>query len=58
MLDELLLTHLIAERKRLEVEVFAAPPKDWAEFNMRLGAWQQLEASRAFLETETQERDI
>jgi hypothetical protein len=56
MLDEELLAYFLDERKKLESEVFTAPPRDWSDFSNRLGKWQQLADSVSFLEQRAEEQ--
>jgi hypothetical protein len=55
--DATIFAHLLAEKQRHEAEVFTSPPKDWADFQKRLGMWQQASASLVFLQAEAEERN-
>jgi hypothetical protein len=57
MLDEELIEHLKASQQKLQDEVFSAPPRDWHEFNQRLGRWLQLADSLSFIDQRAEELD-
>lgn len=38
-----LYTTAVKRRSQMEAEVFTHPPRDWSEFQRRLGAWHEVD---------------
>lgn len=45
-----LLQQCEVQQAKMQADVFAFPPSDWAAFQNRLGQWQGVDVMRKFLE--------